>query len=87
MIKLQKYILNINNMIRRCNITEIFSYFGEIFSNTSQTPEILLSSMLLNRVGRKSETDKFFEALSRFGGHLIKVGGQGVYDTYIIGEF
>ena len=63
-------------MIRRCKITEIFSYFGEI----------LLSSILLNRVGSKSETDKFFEALSRFGGYSIKVG-QGVYDTYIIGEF
>ena len=43
--------------------------------------------MLLNRVGRKSETDKFFEALSRFGGYSIKVGEQGDYDTYIIGEF
>ena len=74
-------------MIRRCNITEIISYFGEIVSNTSQTPEILLSSILLNRVSRKSETNKFFEALSRFGGYAIKVGGQGVYDTYIIGEF
>ena len=73
-------------MIRRCKITKIFSFF-EIFSNTSQTPEILLSSILLNRVGRKSETDTFFEALSRFGGCSIKVGGQGVYDTYIIGEF
>ena len=43
--------------------------------------------MLLNRIGRKSETDMFFEALSRFGGYSIKVGGQVVYDTYIIGEF
>ena len=74
-------------MIRRCKITEIFSYFREFFCNTSQIPEILLSSILLNRVGRKSETDKFFEALRRFGGYSIKVGGQGVYDTYIIGEF
>ena len=74
-------------MIRRCKITEIFSYFREIFSNTSQTPEILLTSIVLNRVCSKSETDKFFEALSRFGGYSIKVGGQGVYDTYIIGEF
>ena len=74
-------------MIRRCKITEIFSYFRDIFSNTSQTPEILLSSILLNRVGRKSETDKLFEALSRFGGYSIKVGGQGGYDTYIIDEF
>ena len=72
-------------MIRK--ITEIFSYFGEFISNTSQTPEILLSSILLNRICRKSETDKFFEALSRFGGYSIKVAGQGVYDTYIIGEF
>ena len=60
-IKLQKYILNIKNMIRRCNITEIISYFGEIVSNTSQTPEILLSSILLNRVSRKSETNKFLK--------------------------
>ena len=82
MFKLQKYILNIQNLIRRCKFTEIFSYFGEIFSNTSQTPEILLSSILLNRVGRKSETDKFFEAFRRFGGYSIKVGGQGVYDIY-----
>ena len=64
-------------MRRRCKITEIFSYFGEIFSNTSQTPEILLRIILLNRVGSKSETDRFFEALSRFGGYSIKVGGQG----------
>ena len=71
-------------MIRRCKITEIFSFFGEIFSNTSRTPEILLSSILLNRIGRKSETDKFFEALSRFGRYSIKVGGQGIYDTYIL---
>ena len=45
MIKLQKYILNIKKNIKRCKITEIFSYFGEFFSNTSQTPEILLSSI------------------------------------------
>ena len=45
MIKLQKCIRNIKNMIRRCKITEIFSYFGEFFSNTSQTPKILLSSI------------------------------------------
>ena len=74
-------------MRRRCKITEMFSYFGVIFSNTSQTPEILLRIILLNRVGRKSETDKLFEAVSRFDGYSIKVGGQGVYDTYIIGEF
>ena len=37
----------------------------------------------MNRVGSKSETDKFF----RFGGYLIKVGGQGIYDIFIIGEF
>ena len=48
-------------MRRKCKITEISSYFSEIFSNTSQAPEILLSSILLDRVGRKSETDKFFK--------------------------
>ena len=43
-------------MIRRGKITKIFSYFGGFFSNTAQTPKILLRSMLLKRVGRKSES-------------------------------
>ena len=38
----------------------------------------------MNRVGSKSETDKFF---FRFGGYSIKVGGQGIHDIFIIGEF
>ena len=52
-------------MIMRWKTTIKTMYvFGENFPNTSQTPKKLLSCMKLSRVGRKSETDKFFSGLT-----------------------
>ena len=46
-------------MIMKCKITKN-EFFVEFFLKSFKPLKKLLSSMLLSRVGRKSETDKFF---------------------------
>ena len=47
-------------MIMRCKITVKTHVLVEFFLKSLKPLQKLLSSMLLSRVGRKSETDKFF---------------------------
>ena len=47
-------------MIIRCKITKNVRFGGIFFIKSLNPSKKLLSSMLLSRVGRKSETDRFF---------------------------
>ena len=47
-------------MIMRCKITKKRMFWWIFFLKYLKPQKTLLSSMQLSRVGRKSETDKFF---------------------------